>query len=157
MQVPNSDLPSSDDFFPAPSLPTQVSTLPSSTNLLHVSVENLKDDCSQETLQLLFATTADRRLHIITPDSTFSIVKSISHLQDSPTLSCVSLGKDYLRTITSGMSGQVVVYDHKKDMVLDERRDHNKYVVKVAICDENEATVRKFSKIVVQVVLIFKS
>lgn len=55
------------------------------------------------------------------------------------------------------MSGQVVVYDHKKDMVLDERRDHNKYVVKVAICDENEATVRKFSKIVVQVVLIFKS
>ena len=30
------------------------------------------------------------------------------------------------------MSGQVVVYDHSANKVLDERRDHKKYVVKVA-------------------------
>ena len=30
------------------------------------------------------------------------------------------------------MSGQVILYDHEIDKVLDERRDHSKYVVKVA-------------------------
>ncbi len=74
-------------------------------------------------------------LHLISTD-TFSIYKSLSYLQDSPILSCSSFGDQGLKTITTGMSGQVVLYDHEMDNVLDERRDHRKYVVKVVTWNE---------------------
>ena len=38
------------------------------------------------------------------------------------------------------MSGQVVLYDHEEDKVLDERRDHNKYVVRVDIWTDSHVT-----------------
>lgn len=40
----------------------------------------------------------------------------------------------------SGLSGQTVVYDHRGDRTLDERRDHKKYVVKIATCEEDSTT-----------------
>lgn len=131
----------SDLFGSAPSKPTQVSTLPSATNLLHVSIGSFEDGpFSQGPHQLLFSSTADRRLHVLHLDSDFSLEKSIGHLQDSPILSCVPLGKKYMTTISCGMSGQVVLYDHKEDKILDERRDHKKYVVKVAVWEDSLAT-----------------
>ena len=117
----------------APSKPNQISTLPSATNLLHVSVLNFRGETP---FQLLTASTADRMFHLITTDTTFSIYKSLPYLQDSPILSCISLGDQGLKTITTGMSGQVVLYDHEMDRVLQERRDHTKYVVKVAAWNE---------------------
>ncbi|KAL9070612.1 MAG: hypothetical protein Q9161_004783 [Pseudevernia consocians] len=118
---------------PAPSKPNQISTLPSATNLLHVSVLNFRGETP---FQLITASTADRMFHLITTDTTFSIYKSLPYLQDSPILSCISLGGQGLKTITTGMSGQVVLYDHEMDRVLQERRDHTKYVVKVATWNE---------------------
>ena len=38
------------------------------------------------------------------------------------------------------MSGQVILYDHEQDAVLDERRDHSKYVVKVAVWKQSIVT-----------------
>ena len=38
------------------------------------------------------------------------------------------------------MSGQTVLYDHRHDKLLDERRDHKKYVVQVAVCNESSET-----------------
>ena len=123
----------------APSEPHQV-TLPTAANVLHVSAESFENEESAGPRQLLFATTADRRLNLIVPDSTFTILKSISHLQDSPILSCIPVGGKYLTTVSSGMSGQVILYDHEEDKVLDERRDHKKYVVKVDIWADNRVT-----------------
>ena len=37
------------------------------------------------------------------------------------------------------MSGQVILYDHKEDRLIEERRDHKKYVVKVATWTEEAA------------------
>lgn len=133
-------LPISDILPLAPSVPSQVSTLSGTANFLHVSIERFEGDTLQGPLQLLFATTADRQLHLLAPDSSFTLVKSISHLQDSPILTCVPFGIGSMRTISCGMSGQTVLYDHKQDRVLDERRDHRKYIVKVATCDEGDAT-----------------
>lgn len=107
---------------------------------MHVSVESFQDEISGGLQQALLATTADRRLHVLTPDSEFTLVKSLSHLQDSPILSCLPFGKNYMTTITSGMSGQVLLYDHREEKVLDERRDHKKYVVKVDVWDDGEVT-----------------
>ena len=38
------------------------------------------------------------------------------------------------------MSGQIVLYNHAKDRVLDERRDHKKYVVKITSIKEGSRT-----------------
>lgn len=114
-------------------------TLPSVANILHVSVENITHGESPGPFdQLLFATTADRRLSFIVPDSTFTLFQSKDSIHDSPILSCVTIGKQHLTTITTSMSGQVVLYDHKEETVLDERRDHTKYVVQVAAWENGD-------------------
>ncbi|MCJ1261944.1 hypothetical protein MMC22_001813 [Lobaria immixta] len=124
---------------PAPTHPVMVQTLPSAANLLHVSVEHTKDGESPgSSFQLLLATTADRRLNFIVPNPTFTLFQSKNFIHDSPILSCVTIGNQYLTTITTGMSGQVVLYDHKEEKVLDERRDHKKYVVQVAAWENGD-------------------
>ena len=117
----------------APSNPNQVSTLPSATNLLHVSVQEFHGETP---FQLLLASTADRKLHLLTTDKTFSMYKSLPYLQDSPILSCTSCGGQGMKTITTSMSGQVVLYDHKAERILDIRKEHQKYVVRVATWNE---------------------
>ena len=89
---------------------------------------------------MLFITTANRRLHILGTDSTFSLQKSMDYLQDSSILCCVPLSEQSLITVSCGMSGQVVLYDHGQDMVLEERRDHKKYVVKITIKQSLDVT-----------------
>ncbi|KAL6715717.1 hypothetical protein ACLMJK_006678 [Lecanora helva] len=117
---------------PAPSLPTRVS-LPSSTNLLHVSIQRLKYGAAYNNLQqVMLAATADRQYHLITLDQDFSLWKSLAYLHDSPILSCAAVGAKYPITITAGMSGQVILYDHGDEKVLEERSDHKKYVVEIA-------------------------
>lgn len=81
---------------------------------------------------VLVATSADRRLNLLSPDPTMTLLKSNNYLHDSPILSCAVLGKGYLTSVTTSMSGQVILYDHAKDKVLEERRDHKKYVVRAA-------------------------
>ena len=87
---------------------------------------------------MLNATTAGRDLNFLDIGHDFTILKTLNQIQDSPILSCLPLGarKDFL-TVSSGMSGQVVVYDHKADRLVDERRDHKKYVVKIATCAQS--------------------
>ena len=92
------------DVLVAPSVPTVISSLPSSSNLLHVSVEHVDP---HTTSQLLVATTADRRMTLLYPDEAFSLHRSYDHLQDSPILSCISVSNKPLITISSAMSGQI--------------------------------------------------
>lgn len=115
-------------------------TLPSASNLLHVSVQTVEDETSGESSQVLFATTADRRLHLIAADSTLALLRSKDSIHDSPILFCIAVGVRYLTTISTGMSGQVVLYDHKVDTILDERRDHKKYVVKATAWETPDIT-----------------
>lgn len=98
------------------------------------------NETSNGPFQLLFATTADRRLNLIAPNSTFTLFKSNAYLQDSPILACIVIGKRFMTTVTTGMSGQTILYDHKDDRVLEERRDHKKYVVKVAKWEDVSGT-----------------
>ncbi|MCJ1289730.1 hypothetical protein MMC34_001263 [Xylographa carneopallida] len=126
---------------PAPSTPTLVPTLPTSANILHVSVATITPPSptggNASPTQLLLATSADRRLHLLTTDRAFTLIDSLTHIQDSPILCCLSLGSRGLQTVTAGMSGQVVLYDHHARRALSERRDHRKYVVKVALWDSD--------------------
>lgn len=107
-------------------------------NLLHVSIERFKsNETSQGSLQLLLATTADRLLHSLALDDGFPLVDSTSP-QDSPILAILPLGKECTTTVTCGMSGQTVLYDHEWDLIINQRRDHKKYVVKAATYEEDQ-------------------
>ncbi|KAL8821933.1 MAG: hypothetical protein Q9223_000091 [Gallowayella weberi] len=116
----------------APDRSWAVTSLPSSSNLLHASVEDVRESVEGEKRQILFASTADRRLSLIDPKAGFPLFKSLAHIHDSPILSCIVLSPESKTTITTSMSGQVILYDHQVNRVLGERRDHKKYVVKAA-------------------------
>lgn len=76
---------------------------------------------------VLLATSADRRLNVIDVPS-LALDTSSTTLQDSPILSCAVLDAQYI--LAASMSGQLTLV---KDLssVLDRRRDHLKYIVKV--------------------------
>lgn len=130
----------SDLYGSAPEIPFEVQTLPSAANLLHVSIDTIGNESSGKTSQVLLATTADRRLHLITPDSTLALIKSNDSMHDSPILSCVFIRREPLETISTSMSGQVVLYNHKDGRVLEKRRDHKKYVIKAAAMEDLDST-----------------
>ncbi|KAI9798358.1 MAG: hypothetical protein M1835_000021 [Candelina submexicana] len=125
---------------PAPSHPMRLSTLITSSNVLHVSVQASRtSEDGQGSLQILLSTTADRRITMLETESgSFDVVHSSTDMQDSPILSCAVIRERYL--ISSSMSGQVVLYDLLTREVLEERRDHKKYVVKIAIGEDRDGT-----------------
>jgi len=89
---------------------------------------------SNESYQIILATTADRRMSMLRLDSDFTLMSSDSGLQDSPILSHATIGDGVPFTIFACMSGSVIVYDHRTATIIEELRDHKKYVVKVAVC-----------------------
>ncbi|KAF2837993.1 hypothetical protein M501DRAFT_995262 [Patellaria atrata CBS 101060] len=115
----------------APSTAFAVDTLPSSSNLLHISIEpiHLRDTDSVELS--LFATTADRRINMVKLDSgSFDLINSHLQTNDSPVLSSFVLRSRYL--ITASMSGKVTLFDLLRKEKLVVRQDHSKYVVQLA-------------------------
>ena len=115
----------------APSDPVLLDAIPRS-NLLCVAQLNLILSSNPELHTYFAATTADRRLHLIEPSSfPDSAVQSYSNFQDSPILDIAAFQSRYL--VAASMSGSLILYDTKTEQVLDQRRDHKKYVVKLAI------------------------
>lgn len=108
----------------APQEPTIVSALPTSSNILSV-VAGAAGDTPTSTL---LVTTADRRLHILDATST-DLKNSLVGLQDAPILSCTLYRSDVL--LSTSMSGQLIA-SSLDGQVLERRKDHSKYVVKVA-------------------------
>lgn len=67
---------------------------------------------------------------MVVPDpKAFEVFRSYPDLQDSPILDTTVLDRKYL--IVSSMSGRIRLYDCRSESLLDERKDHTKYVVKV--------------------------
>ncbi len=99
-------------------------------------MEYLQANAAGGLLQCIVATTADRRLHRLRAAPPFAVLESDSHIHDSPILSCSVLGAKYL--ITTSMSGQVLLFDLEKETVVEERRDHKKYVVKVSTSEDEK-------------------
>ncbi|KAF2815422.1 WD40 repeat-like protein [Mytilinidion resinicola] len=115
---------------PSPSTPTVVTTLPSNSNILHATVHQLALPETSSPTSVLLSSTADRRLNVIRPDSeTFDVLRSYTHLQDAPILDCVVLDAHHI--LISSMSGRIKLFNLKSEAVLDERRDHTKYVVRL--------------------------
>ncbi|KAK1066468.1 hypothetical protein LTR74_007190 [Friedmanniomyces endolithicus] len=115
---------------PAPENAERVSSLPSSSNILSVAVHTVQFPDGE--MPALFATSADRRLHVLDA-STIALRASLAGLQDSPMLSCVVFRQKYL--LTAAMSGQLLV-SNVDGSTVESRRDHSKYIVRVAVRDD---------------------
>ncbi|KAI9849707.1 MAG: hypothetical protein M1837_002833 [Sclerophora amabilis] len=124
---------------PAPRVSNPITTLPTSTNILHVSIEDIEDFPNEgQHSRVILASTADRRLNILSTESpNHSLYASHGHLHDSPILSCAVVSKRWL--VSTSMSGQLVLSDMRNQQVLDQAKDHSKYVVKVAVHEDEAA------------------
>lgn len=88
----------------------------------------------------LAATTADRRLHLIDPCSpSFPLIRSYSSFQDSPILDLLVIGHKYL--LMASMSGRLLLYDTATDQVLDQAKNHSKYLVKLVSWSDSDSTI----------------
>jgi hypothetical protein len=130
---------------PAPSNPTIIQT-PTPSNLLATSVERWarpRDDESRDpespAASYIAATGADRHLRLFQTSQGNDLAASFSGLTDSPILSYASVCNGRYLLMTS-MSGQLVL--QRGSEVVDRRKEHTKYAVKVAI-DEDVNEPRK--------------
>ncbi|KZM19758.1 hypothetical protein ST47_g9293 [Ascochyta rabiei] len=118
---------------PAPTVPTVLESLPSWSNILSVAVFDLLLPSATTVGQYIAVTTADRRLHLLNPAlPDFELAHSYDSFQDSPILDIVTISSRYM--MIASMSGKMLLYDTASDKILDQRKDHSKYVVKIASC-----------------------
>ncbi|CRG92469.1 hypothetical protein PISL3812_09530 [Talaromyces islandicus] len=120
----------------APSQPTVVDT-PSSTNLLHVSVQPWQRS-DKESTSYVVATGADKRLSLFNLDADRTVAVSMMQLSDSPILSHASVCEGRYQFLT-GMSGKLLLVQN--DEVIDYRKDHSKYTVQVTAYEDQDGHI----------------
>lgn len=110
---------------------------PTSSNLLAASVESWQlpeDDAdTPTTAQVIVFTGADRQVHLSEISNNHDSITSFSSVSDSPVLSYVSIFKGRYVLMTN-MSGRLVLLHGSR--ILDSRKDHSKYAVKVVAYEE---------------------
>lgn len=120
----------------APYKPSIIQTQTSS-NLLAASVEQWNQPTDYESQDIdvkkalyILSTGADRQLHLYQTGEGNGLVSSFSGLSDSPILSFATVsGGRYV--LLSNMSGHLLL--QRGTEVLDRRKDHAKYAVKVSV------------------------
>ncbi|KAA8643547.1 hypothetical protein EYZ11_008852 [Aspergillus tanneri] len=127
-----------DQARPAPSKPTIIPT-PTPCNILACSVHPWKHGDAQNSPSSLssyiVATGADKQLHLFSTAPGYGVVQSFTDHSESPILSYTPILNGEYALLTN-MSGQILL-QHGLD-ILDRRRDHSKYVVKVAAFEDND-------------------
>jgi WD40 repeat protein len=125
---------------PAPSKPAVLASLPSRSNILSVAAFMLQLPSYSSVRQYVAVTTADRQLHLLDPSSpSLELARSYTSFQDSPILDILTIGSQYM--MIASMSGKLLLYDTVSDQILDERKDHSKYVVKIASWSDGDSVL----------------
>ena len=88
---------------------------------------------------MVVATTADRRLTLLDPNDEFRIIRSTNQIQDSPILTYAVLLSRYI--VCGSMSGNLALYDAEMDRIISRRKDHTKYIVRLATFDAGDGHV----------------
>jgi WD40 repeat protein len=124
----------------APSNPLVLQSLPTRSNILSIALLECLLPSMAEPKTYLAATTADRRLHLMDASlPTLPLALTYSAFQDSPVLDVVVIKDRYM--LTASMSGKLVLYNTKTDQMLESRKDHSKYLVKLATWSEGTSTL----------------
>lgn len=112
---------------------------PTSSNLLAASVDSWQlseDDAEVATAApVIISTGADRQIHLSKTSNGHDSIISFSSLSDSPVLSYVSILKGRYVLMTNMSGGLIFLHG---SYVLDSRKDHSKYAVKVVAYEEKD-------------------
>ena len=128
------------DDYPAPSKPTVIQT-PTSSNILAASVDlwhkpydaGDDSDAIASARSFIISTGADKQVHLLDTTPGNAALTSFSGLSDSPVLSYVSILQGQY-VLMANMSGHLLLQHGSR--ILDSRKDHAKYVVKVVAYEE---------------------
>lgn len=124
----------------APANPKTVGSIPNRSNILSVSVLDLLLPLASSIRSYVVITTADRQLHLMDPSTPeISLTCSYSNFQDSPSLDIVAISSQHL--LVASMSGKLTLFDLALGTSTDERRDHSKYLVKLATWTNGDTTL----------------
>ncbi|KAI9809681.1 MAG: hypothetical protein M1825_000113 [Sarcosagium campestre] len=117
-------------------VPIVLSSLENASNLLHVSISKAESSTADGTglRSYIFATTADRRLNVLSTEAPFLLTDMESY--DSPVLSCVVVRNRWL--FSTSMSGQLVLRDLRTNTKKGHRRDHVKYAIQVVALPDDD-------------------
>jgi len=123
---------------PAPYKPTVLASIPSRSNILSISILELSVASANSARKYVVVTTADRKLHLLDPSSpTCDLVHTLSTFQDSPILDILAIDQQHI--LVASMSGKLTLYNTVHDKIIDERKDHSKYVVKIVSRSEEDS------------------
>ena len=124
----------------APTDPKVVGSLPSRSNILSISVLDLKLPSATEAKQYVGVTTADRQLHLMDPSTqSLDVVHTFSSFQDSPILDLIALDSTHL--LLASMSGKLTLFDTDNNQILEQRKDHSKYLVKLSTWSSTSSSI----------------
>lgn len=125
----------------APSTPRLVENVGTSANILHTSIESTRTaaDATRAAQQLLIATTADKRIHLLSVADDLALSSVSIEPHDSPTLCCCVLEKSFM--LTGSMAGKLTLIDIATGQTLDQRTDHQKYLVRISTAAAPDAGI----------------
>ncbi|KAF2000249.1 WD40 repeat-like protein [Amniculicola lignicola CBS 123094] len=126
-------------YLPDPRTP-RICPLPTRSNILSINVFDLLLPAATESKSCILVTTADRRVHVIDAASpSLEVLHSYTEFHDAPILDVLVLYGKYL--LVASMSGRLALYNTATNQIINDRKDHAKYIVKLAMHSDGNTTI----------------
>ncbi|KAK6520794.1 hypothetical protein TWF506_001039 [Arthrobotrys conoides] len=141
----NVDAKDVDFVVPYPTIPTTLTTLSTSFNILSVTLASLIIPTEGSTTppspqQVIISTSSDKSLRIYSAKPPYTLLTTISNLHAGPILCVAAVSQRWL--VTASMVGAITISDLKGDIV-DQWTGHTKYIVKIAVSEPIESSEDK--------------
>ncbi|KAF3087119.1 hypothetical protein TWF569_001588 [Orbilia oligospora] len=136
----NVDAKDVDFVVPYPTIPTTLTTLSTSFNILSVSLTSLilpiEDSTTQPlSQQVIISTSSDKSLRIYSAKPPYTLLTTLSNLHAGPILCVAVVSQKWL--VTASMVGAITISDLKGNIV-DKWTGHTKYIVNIAVSEPIE-------------------
>ncbi|RVD87787.1 uncharacterized protein DFL_001997 [Arthrobotrys flagrans] len=137
----NVDAKDVDFVVPYPTIPTALTTLSTSFNILSVTLTSLIIPTSESATQpqpqqVIISSSSDKALRIYNAKPPYALLTTLSHLHAGPILCVAVISQRWL--LTASMVGAIAISDLKGD-ILDRWTGHTKYIVKIAVSEAVES------------------
>ncbi|KAK6536887.1 hypothetical protein TWF281_001096 [Arthrobotrys megalospora] len=132
----NVDTKDVDFVVPYPTIPTTLTTLSTSFNILSVTIASLiiptPESPSQTPQQVVISTSSDKALRIYSAKPPNALITTLPNLHAGPILCVAAVSQRWL--VTASMVGAISISDLKGN-ILHQWNGHTKYIVKIALSE----------------------
>ncbi|KAK6351481.1 hypothetical protein TWF718_004641 [Orbilia javanica] len=133
----NVDTKDVDFVVPYPTIPTTLTTLSTSFNILSTTLTSLIIPTPESTIppipqQVIISTSSDKALRIYGAKAPYPLLTTLSNLHAGPILCVAAISQRWL--VTASMVGVIAISDLKGNIV-DKWTGHTKYIVKISVSE----------------------